>query len=134
MATDIAAFILQANGSVPGAQRLAPATTARIGEIGMRQTPPALATAQTPAPATAPAAPRRPRLECDRHSPTQPLGLTLTGEVPNYVPVTDEMLQEPAAGRLADGAAELPGLELQPADPDHARQREGPASSPGSGR
>ncbi len=55
MATDIAAYILQANGSVPGAQRLAPATTARIGEIGMRQTPPALATAQTPAPATAPA-------------------------------------------------------------------------------
>ena len=69
MATDIAAYILQANGSVPGAQRLAPATTARIGEIGMRQTPPALATAQTTAPAAAPATPPgvRPAL------PTQPL-------------------------------------------------------------
>ena len=34
---------------------------------------------------------------------------------------------DPAAGRLADGASHLPGLELQPARPDHPRQREGPA-------
>ena len=49
-------------------------------------------------------------------------GLTVAGEVPNYVPVTDEMLRNPP-GRLADGAAQLPGLELQPAHADHAGQR-----------
>ena len=46
MATDIAAFLMQANGAVAGNQRLMPATTARIGDIGMRQTPPALAGGQ----------------------------------------------------------------------------------------
>src|SRR5262245_33841091 len=55
MATDIAAFILQANGGVPGEQRLTATTAARIGEVGMRQAPPALAGAQG-APAGAPAA------------------------------------------------------------------------------
>jgi alcohol dehydrogenase (cytochrome c) len=87
MATDIVAFIMQANGAVPGTQRLTPATAARIGEVGMRQTPPVLAATPPPAgtPAPAPAA-------------AQPIGLTIAGEVPNYVPVTDEMLRNQPAG------------------------------------
>ena len=86
MAADIVAFILQANGAVPGNQRLAPNTTALVGDVGMRQTPPPLAAgAPANAPAPAPAA-------------AQPLGLTVAGEVPNYVPVTDEMLRNPPAG------------------------------------
>ena len=76
---------------------------------------------------------RRARAGSCAGTAAQPLGLTLTGEVPNYVPVTDEMLRNQPAGRLADGAAQLPGLELQPADPDHARQREEPAARVGLG-
>ena len=59
MAADIAAFLIQANGAVPGAPRLTPTATARIGDIGMRQAPPALAGQATPA--AAPALPRLPR-------------------------------------------------------------------------
>src|SRR5687768_9203716 len=40
MAADIVAYLLQANGAVPGNQRLTPTTTALVGEVGMRQTPP----------------------------------------------------------------------------------------------
>ena len=87
MATDIAAFILQANGAVPGTERLTPVTAALIGQVGLRQAPPVLAAGQG-APAGAPAAP----------AAAQPLGLTVAGEVPNYVPVTDEMLRNPPAG------------------------------------
>jgi alcohol dehydrogenase (cytochrome c) len=86
MATDIAAFILQANGAVPGTERLTPTTTAAIGQVGLRQAPPVLA--GQGAPAGAPAAP----------AAAQPLGLTVAGEVPNYVPVTDEMLRNQPAG------------------------------------
>ncbi|HEY6361817.1 MAG TPA: c-type cytochrome, partial [Vicinamibacterales bacterium] len=86
MATDIAAFILQANGGVPGTQRLAPTTAARFADVGMRQAPPVLAGA--PAAGQAPAA----------AAAQQPTGLTLAGEVPNYVPVTDEMLRNQPAG------------------------------------
>jgi alcohol dehydrogenase (cytochrome c) len=88
MATDIAAFILQANGAVPGTQRLTPNTTALIGDVGMRQAPPALAAGQG-APAGAPAA---------APAAAQPLGHTVMGEVPNFVPVTDEMLRNEAPG------------------------------------
>ncbi len=121
MATDLAAFILQANGATPGTQRLVPTTMARIGDVGMRQTPPVRAAAPAEA-AAAPAA-----------AAAQPKGLTVVGEVPNYVPVTDDDAPEPAARRLADGATQLPGLELQPAEPDHARQREEPEARVGLG-
>ena len=52
----------------------------------------------------------------------------------NFVPVTDAMLRNPAAGRLADAAARLQRHELQP-----ARRRSRPTtsigcSSPGCGR
>ena len=39
-----------------------------------------------------------------------------------------------ATRRLADDPAQLPGVEPQPADGDHARQRRAAASSPGCGR
>ena len=51
-------------------------------------------------------------------------GVIVSGEVKNYAPVTDGDAAQPARGRLADGAAELSGLELQPARRDHARERQ----------
>ena len=63
-----------------------------------------------------------------------PSGQTVFGEVKNYVPITDEMLRNPGSGRLADGAPQLSGLELQSAHAGDARQRQGPASWRGCGR
>ena len=40
---------------------------------------------------------------------------------------------QPAGRRLADGAAQLPGLELQPVEPDQPRQRQEPAPRLGVG-
>ena len=52
----------------------------------------------------------------------------------NYVPVTDAMLRNPDPGDWLMIRRNYQALELQPAHPDHARQREGSASSRGSGR
>jgi alcohol dehydrogenase (cytochrome c) len=89
-AADITAYILQANGAVPGQQRLTPATAARIGDVGMRQAPPA-------AGGLPPLPPRSSEPPVASTAP-KPTGLIVKGEVPNYVPVTDEMLRNPAPG------------------------------------
>ena len=78
----LAAYILQSNGAAPGAQELSrtstmPITTAVPGSAEARPSGPA-----------SPAASAPPR-------PAVALGLTVTGEVPNYVPVTDQMLRHP---------------------------------------
>jgi alcohol dehydrogenase (cytochrome c) len=80
----ITAYLLQANGAVPGSQPLTPATTVAIGTIasGERNVSPAAAANATPAPAAPPA----------------PRGLTVTGEVDNFRPVTDDMLRNPPPG------------------------------------
>jgi alcohol dehydrogenase (cytochrome c) len=89
-ATAITAYIIERNGAAPGAQALTPAGTARIADIVLKQTPPAAA-ALPPLPprANAPAA---------STAPEGPRGVTVSGVVPNYVPVTDEMLKNPPAG------------------------------------
>ncbi len=84
----VTAYLLQANGAVPGAQPLSPATAVAIGSIATGTAPaeaPAAAAASSATPAADPA-------------PPAPRGLTLTGEVPNYRPVTDEMLRNPPPG------------------------------------
>jgi len=79
----IVAYILQANGAAAGAQPLTPTTAAPIGEATRGE-----AVAAPPqAPATQQTSPRR--------AAAAPAGLTVTGEVPNYVPVTDPMLRHP---------------------------------------
>jgi alcohol dehydrogenase (cytochrome c) len=82
-AVTLVAFILQSNGTVPGTQALTAAVEVPIGNIatGVATGPPPLVTVM---PAQAPAS--RSRL---------PAGLTVTGEVKNYVPVTDQMLLHP---------------------------------------
>jgi PQQ-dependent dehydrogenase (methanol/ethanol family) len=86
---DIVAFILQTNGAPAGTQALA-ATTAlpiggAVGETAAAQ-PQAggTATARLPGPAA--------------RASGAPAGLTVAGEVKNYVPVTDEMLRRPDPG------------------------------------
>ena len=61
-------------------------------------------------------------------------GLTVTGKVKNYVPVTDAMLRNPDRGRLAHDPARLPGIQLQPARANQGRQRRRIFGWSGSGR
>ena len=86
----IVAYILQANGAPAGPQALTAAATQRIGAVATGQAPAQSAQQATPAAGGgrgrggAPAA--------------RPRGLTVTGEVKNYVPVTQAMLKHPDPG------------------------------------
>jgi alcohol dehydrogenase (cytochrome c) len=73
----ITAYLLQANGGVPGDTPLTAATTDRIadGLIADRPTLPVVAGGA---------------------SQNAPTGVTVAGNVPSFVPVTDEMLRDPA--------------------------------------
>jgi alcohol dehydrogenase (cytochrome c) len=83
----IVAFILQSNGARPGAKALTATTAIPIGEIASGAAPAAAAQDEAPA-QTAPTG-RAGR-------PTgPPAGLTVGGQVKDYVPVTDEMLRRP---------------------------------------
>src|SRR5262249_46444012 len=69
----IVAFILQSNGVAPGTQALTANTEVRINSLAM---------GNAPVPGVQAAAAR---------PPAQAKGVTVTGEVKNYVPVTDAM-------------------------------------------
>ncbi len=97
---NIVAYILQANGAPAGSDPLTATTSQPIGSIAMRQTT-AVQTAQQPAaPATAP--PPDPDAPPQGRGRGQPpparRGVTIAGEVKNYVPVTDAMLRDPDPG------------------------------------
>ena len=81
---NLAAFILEANGARAGNQPLTAATNVAIRSVATGQPPAARPTAA----AKPPVAPAKPQ-------PAAPRGLTVTGEVKNYVPVTDAMLRNP---------------------------------------
>ncbi|HWF12963.1 MAG TPA: PQQ-binding-like beta-propeller repeat protein [Candidatus Acidoferrales bacterium] len=82
-AANLVAYILQANGATPGTKVLTPETIVPIGAVTTGVAP-----APRPEPQEGPAAAPRP-------GAGGPLGLTVSGEVKNYVPVTDEMLLKP---------------------------------------
>jgi alcohol dehydrogenase (cytochrome c) len=91
----ITAFILQSNGAVSGTQPLTATTSAALGSIASgipapaaRAAPPARAASAAPAEPGTPTAPSAPA----------PRGLTVTGEVKDFRPVTDEMLRNPPPG------------------------------------
>jgi alcohol dehydrogenase (cytochrome c) len=86
-ALDLTAFILQANGAIAGTQALTLQTSVTIGMVatGTGPVPASQATRETTG-APSPGAARGNNVR---------LGLTVTGEVKNYVPVTDEMLLKP---------------------------------------
>jgi alcohol dehydrogenase (cytochrome c) len=109
---NITAYILQQNGAAAGAQPLAATVTVPVGSIASGQRPAGQQAAAQPdagrgagrgavpaggrgaagrgaAPGGAPGG---------RGGPPAPRGLTVNGEVKNFVPVTDEMLRNPPPG------------------------------------
>jgi len=84
-AVNVTAYILRANGASAGSQALTAGTLVPIGAVAGGGTPPPAM--QVPEEDAAPRVSAAPR--------TAPPGLTVTGEVKSYVPVTDEMLLKP---------------------------------------
>ncbi len=85
---NIAAFILQANGAVAGERPLALSSPVRIDSVANGQMPASLR--ETLARAAVADQALGPRASA-------PKGLTVSGQVKNYVPVTDEALRNPNA-------------------------------------
>ena len=83
---EITAFILEANGAVAGSQPMSSTTDLAIRSIASGEVPALVRTATASGDFIAP----RPG--------TTLRGLTVSGEVKNYVPVTDEMLLHPDPG------------------------------------
>ena len=81
---DIVAFLLQQNGAVAGAQALTSAASIRIGDLAKA------GSTAAPAPAVPAARPER--------AGGAAAGVTVEGEVKNYVPVTEAMLLHPDPG------------------------------------
>jgi alcohol dehydrogenase (cytochrome c) len=82
-AVNLVAYILQANGAIAGTQAMTAETIVPIGAVAMGGAPPPAM--QGGEEGAAPRASAAPRI----------VGLTVMGEVKNYVPVTDEMLLKP---------------------------------------
>ena len=82
----IIAFILQSNGARPGAKPLTATAAIPIGELAGGELP-AATEQQPPAQSARTAGVARPA--------GAPAGLTVGGQVKDYVPVTDEMLRRP---------------------------------------
>ena len=95
--TNILAYILQANGAPAGSQALTPATALAIGSLARAQ-----ASSAAAAQGAGQASPRAAQAAGDQETPARApavrRGLTVSGEVKNYVPVTDEMLRNPDPG------------------------------------
>jgi alcohol dehydrogenase (cytochrome c) len=85
---NLVAFLLQANGATAGGRPLGMGTNSLIRSVATGEIPASVrqSLSQTPAAETAAPVASRPR------------GLTVSGEVKNYVPVTDEMLRNPDPG------------------------------------
>ena len=84
----LAAFLLEANGAHLGSEPLTAASDAAIGTLADGRMPDSLRRELFRASLSQAAALR----------PSGPKGLTVSGEVKNFVPVTDEMLRNPDAG------------------------------------
>jgi alcohol dehydrogenase (cytochrome c) len=84
---DITAYMLQANGAPAGPDALTPTTAVAIGSVATGRTPAAIAS--SPRGGTAGAGRQA-------QTPAGRTGLTVTGDVNDYVPVTDEMLRHPS--------------------------------------
>src|SRR5260370_27984600 len=82
---NLVAFLLAANGASPASQPLNPATGSLISSIATGKMPASLRQALGQASAIQPGT-------------SGPKGLTVTGEVKNYTPVTDDMLRNPDPG------------------------------------
>jgi alcohol dehydrogenase (cytochrome c) len=88
---NLAAFILDANSARPGDRALTAASDVSIRAVASGQRAAYLRPG-----AAAPAAQATP--QANQPARQAPRGITLSGEVKNYVPVTDAMLRNPAPG------------------------------------
>jgi alcohol dehydrogenase (cytochrome c) len=84
---NLAAFLLEANGAVPGGAPLTAAAAVVIGNVADGEMPAALRARAASLPAVPASAQAAPAVR----------GLTVAGEVDSLTPVTDEMLTEPPA-------------------------------------
>lgn len=91
--TNIAAFILRSNGARAGNQPLTADTQVLINTVATGQAPTAAAGR-----GAAPAGGQPPAGQGRGGPPAAPAGITVAGEVKNYVPVTDVMLRNPDPG------------------------------------
>jgi len=85
----IAAFLLDANGARAGNQPLTAASNIAIRSV---------ATGRAPAASPQPAAPKQAGKQAGKQAaaaPAGPRGITVAGQVKNFVPVTDSMLRNP---------------------------------------
>jgi alcohol dehydrogenase (cytochrome c) len=87
--TSITAYILRANGATPGTTAFTPTSSVGIGAIANGTMPAGLTTARATAAR---------RIDSGRFALPTKFGLTLKGNIQNYVPVTDEMLRNPPDG------------------------------------
>lgn len=103
----VTAFLLQANGARPGMRPLSPTAAEPIGAVAggaatgaaARETPTTTAGEPTPAAGRTGGAPAPGAGTGGRGAaPAGPLGVTVAGEVTNFVPVTDEMMRHPDPG------------------------------------
>jgi alcohol dehydrogenase (cytochrome c) len=85
----LVAFILQSNGAPSGSQALARTTGGTVGAIAAGQA----AGVSPPQPAPA----RGRGIGAAPGGRGAPVGVTVAGDVPNFVPVTDEILRNPAS-------------------------------------
>ena len=92
--TSITAYILRANGAAPGTTAFTPATSVAIGSIANGTMPAGLTAARA---ASGQVATGR-RIDSGRFALPSKFGLSLKGNIQNYVPVTDEMLRNPPDG------------------------------------
>ncbi len=93
--TSIVAYILRANGATPGTTAFTPTSAVSIGAIANGTMPAGLTTARVSSSAVGPNARR---IDSGRFALPSKFGLTLKGNIQNYVPVTDEMLRNPPDG------------------------------------
>jgi PQQ-dependent dehydrogenase (methanol/ethanol family) len=90
---NIAAFILRSNGARAGNQPLTATSQVLINSVATGQAPAAAAGRGAP-----PAGGQQPGGQGRGGPPAAPAGITVAGEVKNYVPVTDAMLRNPDPG------------------------------------
>jgi alcohol dehydrogenase (cytochrome c) len=99
---NVVAFVLQANGAAAGTQALAATTEVAINSVATGQAPPAAAPQQAGRagqPAQGQGEGAAPPVGGGRgRGAAPPVGITVAGEVKNYVPVTDAMLRTPEPG------------------------------------
>ena len=124
---NIAALILRANGAPAGAQALAATTATAIGTVATGQAPTTAAAAPRPAGGDGDGAPRPPAVQPSR-------GHSVTGEVKNYVPVTDAMLRNPPAGDWLMARRNYQAWSYSPLDEINLKTTSRTCVSRGAGR